>query len=60
MEHYQEVMVALSDSGHKNLPEAPPRNEITITSYPACNETSLSRKPCTQDKMTTKPVRNAP
>jgi len=29
---------------HENLPEAPPSVEITMTVYPACNETSLSRK----------------
>jgi len=26
---------------HKNSPEAPPSGEITMTSYPACNETSF-------------------
>jgi len=31
---------------HEKLPEAPPRGEITMTSLPACNKTSLSRKPC--------------
>jgi len=36
---------------HENLPEAPPSVEITMTSYPAGNETSLSRKPCILDKM---------
>jgi len=31
-------------------PEAPPGGEITMTSYPACNKISLSRKPCIVDK----------
>jgi len=31
-------------------PEAPLSGEITMTSYPACNKTSLSRKPCIPDK----------
>jgi len=35
---------------HENSLEAPPSGEITITSYPACNKTSLSRKPCILDK----------
>jgi len=35
---------------HEKLPEAPPSGEITMTSYPACNETSSSRKPCILDK----------
>jgi len=30
---------------HEKSPEAPPNGEITMTSYPACNKTSLSRKP---------------
>jgi len=34
---------------HENSPEAPPSGEITITSYPACNKTSLSWKPCITD-----------
>jgi len=50
MERYQEVMVALLESGMKNLPEAPPSGEITMTSFPVGNETSLSRKPCIPDK----------
>jgi len=36
---------------HENLPETLPSVEITMTSYPACNETSLSRNPCILDKM---------
>jgi len=36
---------------HEKLPEAPPSGEITMTSYPACNETSLSRKPCFPEKI---------
>jgi len=35
---------------HENLPEAPPSEEITMTPYLACNETSLSRKPCITNK----------
>jgi len=31
-------------------PDAPPSGEITMTSYPACNKTSLSRKPSIADK----------
>jgi len=31
----------------ENSPEVPYSVEITMTSYPACNETSLSRKPHT-------------
>jgi len=31
---------------HKKTPEAPPSGEITMTSYPVGNETTLSRKPC--------------
>jgi len=34
---------------HLKWPEAPPGGEITMTSYPACNKTSLSRKPCIPD-----------
>jgi len=36
---------------HENLPKAPLNWEITMTSYLACNETSLSRKPYILDKM---------
>jgi len=50
MEHYQEVMVALSESVIKKSPEAPPGGQITMTSYPACKKTLLSRKPCIPDK----------
>jgi len=35
---------------HENSPEAPPSGEITMTSYPACNKTSLSREPCITNK----------
>jgi len=35
---------------YKKSPAVPPTEEITMTSYPACNETSLSRKPCIPDK----------
>jgi len=35
---------------HEGLRAAPPGGEITMTSYPACNEISLSRKPCIPDK----------
>jgi len=35
---------------HEKLPQAPPTGEITMTSYPACNITSLSRKPCITEK----------
>jgi len=34
----------------QNLCETPPSGEITMTSYPPCNITSLSRKPCIPDK----------
>jgi len=33
--------------------EAPPDGEIMMTLYPACNKTSLSRKPCIPDKNVT-------
>jgi len=35
---------------HENSPKAPPGGEITMTSYPACNKTLLSQKPCIPDK----------
>jgi len=35
---------------HGKSPETPPGSKITMTSYPACNKTSLSRKPCIRDK----------
>jgi len=35
---------------HKNSPEAPPGGEMTMTSYPVWNKTSLFRKPCIPDK----------
>jgi len=40
----------------ENSRGAPPGREITMTSYPACNKTSLSQKSCIPDK---KLVRNA-
>jgi len=45
MKHNQEVM-ALFQNGHEKSPEAPPSVEIKMTSYSACNKTSLSWKPC--------------
>jgi len=50
MKRYQEVMVALSKSVMKNRLNAPPGGEITMTSYPVGNKTSLSQKPCIPDK----------
>jgi len=51
VERYQEVMAGRSFRiRHEQLREVPPGGEITITSYPACNKTSLSRKPCMADK----------
>jgi len=38
---------------HEKPPEAPPSSEITMASYPACKETSISRKPCIPDKKNT-------
>jgi len=35
---------------YDNLPDALPSGETTMTSYPPCNKTSLSRKPCIPDK----------
>jgi len=35
---------------HVKSPEAPHGGEITMTSFPAYNKTSLSRKPCITDK----------
>jgi len=35
---------------HEKSPEALPDGEITMTSYPACNKTSLSQKPCIPDE----------
>jgi len=49
MDHYHAVMVALSESLFK-IAWSAPGGEITMTSYPACNKTSLSRKPCIADK----------
>jgi len=34
---------------HEKKPKAHPSGEITMTSYPACNKTSLSWKPCITD-----------
>jgi len=50
MEHYREVMIALSDSGMKNRLKRPFGEEIMMTSFPESNKTSLSRKPCILDK----------
>jgi len=36
---------------HEKSPKAPPDWEITMTSYPVCNKTSLSRKPWISDKI---------
>jgi len=54
MERYREVMVTQSINQsyrirHGKSPETPPGGKITMTSYPACNKTSLSRKPCIPD-----------
>jgi len=35
---------------HETSPETPPNGEITMTSYPAGNKTTLSRNPCFTDK----------
>jgi len=35
---------------HENSSEAPPGGEITMTSYPVGNKTSLTRTPCIPDK----------
>jgi len=35
---------------HRVSPKAPPSGEITMTSYPTFNKTSLSRKSCIPDK----------
>jgi len=37
---------------HEKSRELPPGGEITMTSYLACNKTSVSRKPCIADKST--------
>jgi len=50
MEHFQEVMVALSESCMKKVRAAPPGGGLTMTSYPVGNKTSLSRKPYITDK----------
>jgi len=44
MQHWYEIWVALSESAIKKLRAAPPGGEIRMTSHPACNKTSLSRK----------------
>jgi len=51
MERYQKIMVDLSESVIKNRPKRPPGGKLTMTSYPACNKTSLSRKPYIPDKI---------
>jgi len=35
---------------HEKSPKALHGGKLTMTSYPACNKTSLSRKPCISDK----------
>jgi len=35
---------------HEKSPEGPRGGEITMTSYPDCNKTSLSRQPCIAHK----------
>jgi len=52
MERYKEVMVAFSEIRirHEKSPETFPSGEITMTSYPVGNKTSLSRKPCISNK----------
>jgi len=51
MNHDYETGVDLSDSVNiQNLCETPPSGEITMTSYPTCNKTSSSPKPCIPDK----------
>jgi len=52
MDHYSEVLVALLKSVVKNCMEVPPGEKITMMSYPACNKTAVSRKPCNADKNT--------
>jgi len=49
MERDREVMVALTESVMENRLKRPSGGKITMTSYPACNKTSLSRKPCIPD-----------
>jgi len=50
MDRYQEVMVALTEFVMENRLKRPPGDKITMTSYSACNKTSLPRKPCIPDK----------
>jgi len=50
MEHYQEVMVDLSEYFMKKCVNAIPGGGLTMTSYPVGNKTSLSRKPFTADR----------
>jgi len=53
MNHDYQTGVSLSDSVNKTCVKsgaAPPRSGLTTTSYPTCNKTSLSRKPCILDK----------
>jgi len=35
---------------HEKSRETPPGVDITMTSYPACNKSTFSRKPCIADK----------
>jgi len=50
MDHYQENMVALSESVVKKVRAALPGEGLTMTLCPVGNKTSLSRKPCIADK----------
>jgi len=36
---------------HEKMSDAPPGREITMTSYPACNKSSISQKPYIPNKM---------
>jgi len=57
MNSYYGMLAGIHDHSfrirYEKSPEAPPGGEITVTSYPACNKTSLSRKPCITHKMYT-------
>jgi len=49
MERYQESW-SLFQIRQQKSPEALPDGDIAMTTYPACNKTTLSRKPCIADK----------
>jgi len=53
MQHKYKIGVAHSELAIKQLHAAPPDGEITITSYPGCNKTSFSQKPCIIQSITT-------